>query len=65
MFAPLISGVQTVIPAEEEAKDILAIKQYLADYGITHMNLVPILYRTLLDVRQAVSGIESERDSYA
>ncbi|KFM93769.1 non-ribosomal peptide synthase domain protein [Bacillus paralicheniformis] len=52
MFAPLISGVQTVIPAEEEAKDILAIKQYLADYGITHMNLVPILYRTLLDVLQ-------------
>ncbi len=35
-----------------KAKDILAIKQYLADYGITHMNLVPILYRTLLDVLQ-------------
>lgn len=56
MFAPLISGVQTVIPAEEEAKDILAIKQYLADYGITHMNLVPILYRTLLDVLQPEDG---------
>ncbi|MCY8346954.1 amino acid adenylation domain-containing protein, partial [Bacillus haynesii] len=52
MFAPLISGAQIVIPAEEEAKDILAIKQYLAHYGITHMNLIPILYRTLLDVLQ-------------
>ncbi|MEC1262571.1 non-ribosomal peptide synthetase [Bacillus swezeyi] len=52
MFAPLISGAKIVIPTEEEAKDILAIKQYLAHYGITHMNLVPILYRTLLDVLQ-------------
>ncbi|MGV7067180.1 AMP-binding protein, partial [Bacillus velezensis] len=29
---------------------ILAIKHYLASYRITHMIIVPVLYRTLLDV---------------
>lgn len=50
MFTPLISGAKAAVPAEDEAKDILAIKHYLASYRITHMIIVPVLYRTLLDV---------------
>ncbi|KMN57200.1 non-ribosomal peptide synthetase [Bacillus sp. LK7] len=50
MFTPLISGAKAAVPAEDEARDILAIKHYLASYRITHMIMVPVLYRTLLDV---------------
>lgn len=50
MFTPLISGAKAAVLAEDEAKDILAIKHYLASYRITHMIIVPVLYRTLLDV---------------
>ena len=50
MFTPLISGAKAAVPAEDEARDILAIKHYLASYRITHMIIVPVLYRTLLDV---------------
>lgn len=50
MFTPLISGAKAAVLAEDEAKDILAIKHYLASYSITHMIIVPVLYRTLLDV---------------
>ncbi|MED3230976.1 non-ribosomal peptide synthetase, partial [Bacillus velezensis] len=50
MFTPLISGAKAAVLAEDEARDILAIKHYLASYRITHMIIVPVLYRTLLDV---------------
>ncbi|WP_366207888.1 amino acid adenylation domain-containing protein [Bacillus amyloliquefaciens] len=50
MFTPLISGAKAAVLAEDEARDILAIKHYLASYLITHMIIVPVLYRTLLDV---------------
>ncbi|MED4804369.1 non-ribosomal peptide synthetase [Bacillus atrophaeus] len=50
MFTPLLSGAKVVLPEEEEAKDILAIKHNLAYYRITHMIIVPVLYRALLDV---------------
>ena len=50
MFTPLISGAKVAVLAEDEAKDILAIKHYLASQRITHMIIVPVLYRTLLDV---------------
>ncbi|MBT2572379.1 amino acid adenylation domain-containing protein, partial [Bacillus sp. ISL-51] len=50
MFTPLISGAKVAVPTEEEAKDILVIKKHLAVYRVTHMIIVPVLYRTLLDV---------------
>ncbi|MCY8185278.1 amino acid adenylation domain-containing protein [Bacillus inaquosorum] len=52
MFTPLLSGAKAVLLKEEEAKDILAIKHQLSHQRITHMIIVPVLYRALLDVLQ-------------
>ncbi|MGG0119834.1 plipastatin non-ribosomal peptide synthetase PpsD, partial [Bacillus subtilis] len=52
MFTPLLSGAKAVLLHEEEAKDILAIKHQLSRQRITHMIIVPVLYRALLDVVQ-------------
>ncbi|MHA6486325.1 amino acid adenylation domain-containing protein [Bacillus cabrialesii] len=52
MFTPLLSGAKAVLLYEEEAKDILAIKHQLSRHRITHMIIVPVLYRALLDVVQ-------------
>ncbi|MCY9381592.1 amino acid adenylation domain-containing protein [Bacillus inaquosorum] len=52
MFTPLLSGAKAVLLKEEEAKDILAIKHQLSHHRITHMIIVPVLYRALLDVLQ-------------
>ncbi|NTU26713.1 amino acid adenylation domain-containing protein, partial [Bacillus tequilensis] len=52
MFTPLLSGAKAVLLHEEEAKDILAIKHQLSRHRITHMIIVPVLYRALLDVVQ-------------
>ncbi|MEK4378122.1 fengycin non-ribosomal peptide synthetase FenA [Bacillus sp. FSL R5-0434] len=52
MFTPLLSGAKTVLPDENEAKDILSIKHDLSHHRITHMIIVPVLYRALLDVIQ-------------
>ncbi|WP_440131436.1 amino acid adenylation domain-containing protein [Bacillus subtilis] len=52
MFTPLLSGAKAVLLHEEEAKDILAIKHQLSRQRITHMIIVPVLYRALLDIVQ-------------
>ncbi|MER0465970.1 amino acid adenylation domain-containing protein, partial [Bacillus cabrialesii subsp. cabrialesii] len=52
MFTPLLSGAKAVLLHEEGAKDILAIKHQLSRHRITHMIIVPVLYRALLDVVQ-------------
>ncbi|WP_270568303.1 amino acid adenylation domain-containing protein, partial [Bacillus sonorensis] len=51
-FTPLLSGAKTILPNEDEAKDILAIKHDLSHHRVTHMIIVPVLYRALLDVLQ-------------
>ncbi|MGG0140000.1 plipastatin non-ribosomal peptide synthetase PpsD, partial [Bacillus subtilis] len=52
MFTPLLSGAKAVLLHEEEAKDILVIKHQLSRQRITHMIIVPVLYRALLDIVQ-------------
>ncbi|WP_033679169.1 non-ribosomal peptide synthetase, partial [Bacillus gaemokensis] len=52
MFTPLLSGANVVIQSEEKARDILAIKQDITRYRVTHMIIVPVLYRELLNVLQ-------------
>ncbi|WP_039074100.1 non-ribosomal peptide synthetase [Bacillus sp. MSP13] len=52
MFTPLLSGAKAVLLNDEESKDILAIKHQLSHHRITHMIIVPVLYRALLDVLQ-------------
>lgn len=41
-----------MLPDENEAKDILSIKHDLFHHRVTHMIIVPVLYRALLDVLQ-------------
>ncbi|MEG7333862.1 amino acid adenylation domain-containing protein, partial [Bacillus sp. 0102A] len=52
MFTPLLSGAKAVLLHDEEARDILEIKHQLSHHRITHMIIVPVLYRALLDVLQ-------------
>ncbi|MFP7233744.1 amino acid adenylation domain-containing protein, partial [Bacillus subtilis] len=52
MFTPLLSGAKAVLLNEEDAKDILAIKHQLSHHRITHMIIVPVLYRALLEILQ-------------
>ncbi|MEF7671688.1 AMP-binding protein, partial [Bacillus thuringiensis] len=50
MFTPLLSGAHVLLQSDEKAKDVLAIKSHLAHDRVTHMLIVPMLYRALLEV---------------
>lgn len=50
LFTPLLSGASVYLLGEHEARDPLAIRQYISREGITHFISVPSLYAALLDV---------------
>ncbi|MCK4258345.1 MAG: amino acid adenylation domain-containing protein, partial [Halanaerobiales bacterium] len=49
LFGPLVSGARVVLAKDEEVKDPLIIKKYIKSEKITHVNLVPSLYTSVLD----------------
>ncbi|MFP7234280.1 amino acid adenylation domain-containing protein [Bacillus subtilis] len=53
MFTPLLSGACVLLTTDDEAKDVLALKRKIARYKISHMIIVPSLYRVLLEVMTA------------
>ncbi|NLD49227.1 MAG: amino acid adenylation domain-containing protein, partial [Clostridiaceae bacterium] len=48
-FTPVVSGSRVVLPDEDEAKDPVAIKDYIARYNISHFICVPSLYSAILE----------------
>ncbi|MCY9080205.1 non-ribosomal peptide synthetase [Bacillus inaquosorum] len=53
LFTPLISGACVLLTTDDEAKDVLALKRKIARYKVSHMIIVPSLYRVLLEVMTA------------
>ncbi|MFL6980100.1 amino acid adenylation domain-containing protein [Bacillus inaquosorum] len=53
LFTPLISGACVLLTTDDEAKDMLALKRKIARYKVSHMIIVPSLYRVLLEVMTA------------
>ncbi|QPK87040.1 amino acid adenylation domain-containing protein [Bacillus velezensis] len=49
LFTPLLSGACVLLTDEDDAKDVLSIKQKIARHGVSHLLIVPSLYRVLLD----------------
>ncbi|MFC0215901.1 non-ribosomal peptide synthase/polyketide synthase [Paenibacillus chartarius] len=49
-FAPMAAGAASVIVRDDEAKDPVALKRYVATERITHFSAVPSLYGALLDM---------------
>ncbi|MCY8027883.1 amino acid adenylation domain-containing protein [Bacillus sonorensis] len=50
LFTPLISGACVLLTTEDEAKDVFALKRKIAEHKVSHMIIVPSLYRVLLEV---------------
>ncbi|MBW7473805.1 amino acid adenylation domain-containing protein [Paenibacillus oenotherae] len=48
LFTPLASGAASYIAPLEEAKDPVALRRIVADYGITHLTSVPNLFSTII-----------------
>jgi len=59
-FTPLLSGSTSVLIKEGEAKDALAIKEYLSTYQISHFIAIPSLYHALLDCCQSKDLVSLE-----
>ncbi|MCY9011319.1 amino acid adenylation domain-containing protein [Bacillus inaquosorum] len=53
LFTPLISGACVLLTTDDEAKYVLALKRKIARYKVSHMIIVPSLYRVLLEVMTA------------
>ncbi|QJC88834.1 Polyketide synthase subunit PpsB involved in nonribosomal synthesis of plipastatin/fengycin [Bacillus subtilis] len=53
LFTPLLSGACVLLTTDDEAKDVLALKRKIARYKVSHMIIVPSLYRVLLEVMTA------------
>ncbi|MCY8308650.1 amino acid adenylation domain-containing protein [Bacillus vallismortis] len=53
LFTPLLSGACVLLTTDDEAKDALALKRKIAGYKVSHMIIVPSLYRVLLEVMTA------------
>ncbi|NTU28504.1 amino acid adenylation domain-containing protein [Bacillus tequilensis] len=53
LFTPLLSGACVLLTTDDEAKDVLALKRKIARYKVSHMIIVPSLYRVLLEVLTA------------
>lgn len=49
LFTPLLSGACVLLTDEDDAKDVLSMKQKIARHGVSHLLIVPSLYRVLLD----------------
>ncbi|UOY89132.1 non-ribosomal peptide synthetase [Bacillus glycinifermentans] len=49
LFTPLLSGACVVLTDENDAKDVLAIKQHITKHGVTRLLIVPSLFRVLLE----------------
>ncbi|MCY8615888.1 AMP-binding protein, partial [Bacillus haynesii] len=49
LFTPLLSGACVLLTDENDAKDTLAIQQIIARHGVSHLLIVPSLYRVLLE----------------
>lgn len=49
LFTPLLSGACVLLTDEDDAKDALAIQQIIARHGVSHLLIVPSLYRVLLE----------------
>ncbi|MBW7473808.1 non-ribosomal peptide synthase/polyketide synthase [Paenibacillus oenotherae] len=49
-FAPMAAGGSSIIALDDEAKDPLALKGYIANHGITHFSAVPSLYGAVLEM---------------
>lgn len=49
LFTPLLSGACVLLTDEDDAKDVLSIKQKITRHGVSHLLIVPSLYRVLLD----------------
>ncbi|WP_314591966.1 non-ribosomal peptide synthetase [Paenibacillus terrigena] len=48
-FAPLLAGSTSILLQDEVAKDPLAIRKAIIDYGVTHFMCVPSLYAALME----------------
>ncbi|WP_053375085.1 non-ribosomal peptide synthetase [Paenibacillus sp. FJAT-27812] len=48
-FTPIIAGASVLLVSEEEAKDPLAIRRYIAEARVTHFISVPSLYAVIID----------------
>ncbi|MGK9269330.1 amino acid adenylation domain-containing protein [Bacillus inaquosorum] len=53
LFTPLLSGACVLLTTDDEAKDVLTLKRKIARYKVSHMIIVPSLYRVLLEVMTA------------
>ncbi|MBL3646967.1 non-ribosomal peptide synthetase [Bacillus sp. RHFS10] len=53
LFTPLLSGSCVLLTTDDEAKDVLALKRKIERYKVSHMIIVPSLYRVLLEVMTA------------
>ncbi|MCY8981666.1 fengycin non-ribosomal peptide synthetase FenD [Bacillus halotolerans] len=53
LFTPLLSGACVLLTTDNEAKDVLALRRKIAQYKVSHMLIVPSLYRVLLEVLTA------------
>ncbi|MGG1245361.1 amino acid adenylation domain-containing protein [Bacillus cabrialesii] len=53
LFTPLLSGSCVLLTTDDEAKDVLALKRKIEWYKVSHMIIVPSLYRVLLEVMTA------------
>ncbi|MBY8914908.1 amino acid adenylation domain-containing protein [Bacillus sp. YC2] len=49
LFTPLLSGACVLLTDDDDAKDVLSLKQKIARHGVSHLLIVPSLYRVLLD----------------
>ncbi|MDW6053711.1 amino acid adenylation domain-containing protein [Bacillus paralicheniformis] len=49
LFTPLLSGSCVLLTDEDDAKDVVAMKQLIAQHGVSHLLFVPSLYRVLLE----------------
>ncbi|MCY9264016.1 amino acid adenylation domain-containing protein [Bacillus haynesii] len=49
LFTPLLSGACVLLTDEDDAKDVLAMKQLIVQHGVSHLLFVPSLYRVLLE----------------
>ncbi|MGE5341262.1 MAG: amino acid adenylation domain-containing protein [Candidatus Omnitrophota bacterium] len=49
-FTPIVSGATVVLLRDNEAKDVIRIKEIIASMTMTHFICVPSLYRTILEI---------------
>lgn len=49
-FTPIVSGSTVIIMDDKDSKDASVIKNYIAEYKVTHFIAVPALYDTILQL---------------